>query len=109
MSGESTKNSDFRKAVKVKPPKKKDPLKGKIPLEAKASKKKKKTKENTEAAKATADKENMTSGGAGTKQHKTMNTTQKGKCFALRRGVSRKSGYTTYSLKDKVGLSDVHT
>ena len=29
MSGESTKNSEFKKAVKVKPPKKKDPLKGK--------------------------------------------------------------------------------
>ena len=39
------KNSDFRKAVKVKPPKKKDPLKGKIPSEASAVKKKKGKKE----------------------------------------------------------------
>ena len=42
MSGESTKNSDHRKKVKVKPPWPKDPLKGKIPRENAASTKKKK-------------------------------------------------------------------
>ena len=97
MSGESTKNSDFRKKVKVKPPKKKDPLKGKIPHEVKASKKKVYT-----AREAVEDnKENTPSGGPTVE---TTSSTQKGKCFTLRRGVSRKSGYQTYSVSEKVGL-----
>ena len=121
MSGESTKNSDFRKVVKVKPPKKKDPLKGKIPSEAKAYKKKKKkykmAKANPEkgdyvpAGGSNGHVKSFCAGGLGPPdvQLQTMNTTQKGKCFALRRGVSRKSGYTTYSKQDKVGLANVHS
>ena len=128
MSGESTKNSDFRKVVKVKPPKKKDPLKGKIPREAKASKKKK-----LKMVKANVDKENVEpkgssnesgpgganngyvksccakgSGPSDIQDDQAMNMTQKGKCFALRKGVSRKSEYTTFYTTDNVGLANVH-
>ena len=104
MAGESTKNSDFRKAVKVKPPKKKDPLKSKIPAEASANKKGKKGKKKGRTWKFTpaSAKENMDN---------QKPTDQKGNClkrqscYSLRQGVSKDSGYLTMSAIEKYGLA----
>ena len=91
MSGESMKNSDFRKAVKVKAPKKKDPLKGKLPREQKEKKKKGKTWKFTPAV-------------------KTTKTTQKGNLprsavFSLRKEPSKSSKTSEFRADERYGLA----
>ena len=95
MSGESTKNSDFRKAVKVKAPKKKDPLKGKLPREQKEKKKKGKTWKFTPAV-------------------KTTKTTQKGNLprsavFSLRKEPSKNSKTSEFRADERYGLCLLYT
>ena len=103
MAGESTKKTDFRKVVKVKPPKEKDPLKGKIPGELakkkSASERKKKSKQNKENQ-GENSRGNKLPYGAQPKfgvrdivkdvlKAQDAGVTPKGKCFSLRRGYPK--------------------